>query len=644
MELDELFGMVEKALEGEPSAQYRLGDCFYNGIGVNVDFQKACYWFEKAAEQGNIDAQYKLGLCYYHGNGLDKDYEKARLWYEKAAEQGNECSQINLAGIYEKGEGVERDYEKAAFWYKTAGEQGTFLSKSGWFSIVANGLGDIIEKDSKRALLLAVNAIEAIEPTKRYTKLYALLFLYLGNEYERGIFLKKDYEKAIYWYTKAAEAGNVNAQLSLSDIYFEGRGIKKNLEKAEYWTLKAQELGGGVQTDRLYKIHNSIRYGHADDNISWVVNCAERGIVDAQSRLGYYYSGEKSVYWFEKAAEQGDCDAQSQLGQYYRNIDTEKSIFWLTKAAEQGDRDAPYLIWFIYKGTGEVKNLEKGVRWLTKAAENGIDYAQTELVDCYLDGVGVEKDYKKAAYWLINGDIWLSTFDIDKLKIIINNLTIARNNLKLFEAGGNQGLIEAQLSLASYYSRIDEQPKDAFYWYKKAAEQGNIDAQFEVGSCYALGIGTAKNLEEGKKWYRKAADKGHKEAQRELEKYSDTEKEIEEKKVTQTLLKKEGRSHSDSDRPVDNLIRSASDVGLPEDIIRYVEKNREKYWSGVSSKWILWRKRYENDYSRMEEAIPLIKDVFRKKGWDVETSLYGDRIKFKITKHKESPLEFFLTK
>lgn len=498
MELDELFGMVEKALEGEPSAQYRLGDCFYNGIGVNVDFQKACYWFEKAAEQGNIDAQYKLGLCYYHGNGLDKDYEKARLWYEKAAEQGNECSQINLAGIYEKGEGVERDYEKAAFWYKTAGEQGTFLSKSGWFSIVANGLGDIIEKDSKRALLLAVNAIEAIEPTKRYTKLYALLFLYLGNEYERGIFLKKDYEKAIYWYTKAAEAGNVNAQLSLSDIYFEGRGIKKNLEKAEYWTLKAQELGGGVQTDRLYKIHNSIRYGHADDNISWVVNCAERGIVDAQSRLGYYYSGEKSVYWFEKAAEQGDCDAQSQLGQYYRNIDTEKSIFWLTKAAEQGDRDAPYLIWFIYKGTGEVKNLEKGVRWLTKAAENGIDYAQTELVDCYLDGVGVEKDYKKAAYWLINGDIWLSTFDIDKLKIIINNLTIARNNLKLFEAGGNQGLIEAQLSLASYYSRIDEQPKDAFYWYKKAAEQGNIDAQFEVGSCYALGIGTAKNLEEGK--------------------------------------------------------------------------------------------------------------------------------------------------
>lgn len=632
MELDELFGIVEKALEGESSAQYRLGDCFYNGIGVNVDYQKAAFWFEKAAEQENVDSQYMLGLCYYLGNGFGKDFEKARLWFKKAADRGDELSQVKLALIYENGEGVEQDYEESAYWYKKAGENGSdLLSRVAYFSAFANGLGGVFEEDVKQSLFLATKAIEAISSKREYIKLNSSLFKYFGGVYEHGISVKKDYEKAVYWYTKAAEAGNVNAQLSLSDIYFEGRGLKKNLEKAEYWTLKAQELGGGVQTDRLYKIHNSIRYGHADDNISWVVNCAERGIVDAQSRLGYYYSGEKSVYWFEKAAEQGDCDAQSQLGQYYRNIDTEKSIFWLTKAAEQGDRDAPYLIWFIYKGTGEVKNLEEGVRWLTKAAENGIDHAQTELVDCYLDGVGVEKDYKKAAYWLINGDIWLSTFDIDKLKIIINNLTIARNNLKLFEAGGNQGLIEAQLSLASYYSRIDEQPKDAFYWYKKAAEQGHMDAQYEVGRCFILGVGTAKDIEEGKKWLNKAADQGHKEAQRELKEMNKTEETVGETK-TQTSPQNNEISTNNTIATENKHITIPDVVPLPEDIRRYIDAEISENFRSKSAKWHYYVQSDEDLFfwKRLVQFTQRVKDVYERKGFYVTIDSYKYGIDFKF--------------
>lgn len=632
MELEELFGIVEKAQEGESSAQYRLGDCFYNGIGVNVDYQKAAFWFEKAAEQENVDAQYMLGLGYYLGNGFDKDFEKARLWFKKAADRGDELSQVKLALIYENGEGVEQNYDKAAYWYKRAGEQGCrTVSKAALFTVYAKGFSDVILKDEKQALCWIVKCIEAISIRDQNTKLNATLFLYLGHEYERGILLKKDYEKVVYWYTKAAEAGNVSAQLSLSDIYFEGRGIKKNLEKAEYWTLKAQELGGDEQTDRLYKIYNSIRYGHADDNISWVVNCAERGIVDAQSRLGYYYSGEKSVYWFEKAAEQGDCDAQSQLGQYYRNIDIDKSIFWLTRAAEQGDRDAPYLIWYIYKEMGGVKNLEEGVRWLIKAAENGIDYAQTKLVDCYLDGVGVEKDYKKAAYWLINGDILLSTFDIDKLKIIINNLTIARNNLKLFEAGGNQGLIEAQLSLASYYSRIDEQPKDAFYWYKKAAEQGHMDAQHEVGRCFVLGIGTAKDIEEGKKWLNKAADQGHKEAQRELKEMNKTEETVGETK-TQTSPQNSEISTNNTIATENKHITIPDVVPLPEDIRRYIDAEISENFGSKSAKWHYYVQSDEDLFfwKRLVRFTQRVKDVYERKGFYVTIDSYKYGIDFKF--------------
>lgn len=48
--------------------------------------QKAVEWYTKAAEQGHAAAQYNLGNCYYDGEGVEKDLQKAIEWYTKAAE------------------------------------------------------------------------------------------------------------------------------------------------------------------------------------------------------------------------------------------------------------------------------------------------------------------------------------------------------------------------------------------------------------------------------------------------------------------------------------------------------------------------------------------------------------------------------
>ena len=50
----------------------------------------------KLAEQGYANAQYNLGVCYYNGEGVERDYEQAVYWYEKTAEQGQEFAQYNL--------------------------------------------------------------------------------------------------------------------------------------------------------------------------------------------------------------------------------------------------------------------------------------------------------------------------------------------------------------------------------------------------------------------------------------------------------------------------------------------------------------------------------------------------------------------
>lgn len=53
-------------------------------------------------------------------------------------------------------------------------------------------------------------------------------------------------------------------------------------------------------------------------------------------------------------------------------------------------------------------------------------------------------------------------------------------------------------------------------WYRKAAEQGNADGQFELGRCYANGQGAARDKVEAVKWFRKAAEQGFAQAQCEL--------------------------------------------------------------------------------------------------------------------------------
>ena len=49
----------------------------------------------------------------------------------------------------------------------------------------------------------------------------------------------------------------------------------------------------------------------------------------------------------------------------------------------------------------------------------------------------------------------------------------------------------------------------AFRWYKAAAEQGDEYAQNNLGYCYYNGEGVAKDLVEAAKWYRASANQGH---------------------------------------------------------------------------------------------------------------------------------------
>lgn len=53
---------------------------------------------------------------------------------------------------------------------------------------------------------------------------------------------EKNLERAIKWYQKEAEGGNVMVMFNLANIYFNEERTEKNLEWAFYWCQKQQRV------------------------------------------------------------------------------------------------------------------------------------------------------------------------------------------------------------------------------------------------------------------------------------------------------------------------------------------------------------------------------------------------------------------
>lgn len=77
-----------KAVEGgHEDAQIYLGVCLRRR-NLNDDAAQAFSLFQKAASRGNAEAQYLLGMCYLDGIGVAKNTKTAETWLEKSS-RGN---------------------------------------------------------------------------------------------------------------------------------------------------------------------------------------------------------------------------------------------------------------------------------------------------------------------------------------------------------------------------------------------------------------------------------------------------------------------------------------------------------------------------------------------------------------------------
>lgn len=88
-----------------------------------------------------------------------------------------------------------------------------------------------------------------------------------------------------------------------------------------------------------------------------------------------------------------------------------------------------------------------------------------------------------------------------------------------YRKAAEQGSIAGQCNLGFMYANgygVTKDYQQAVYWYRKAAEQGSVDGQNNLGVMYENGYGVTKDSQQAELWYRKAIEQGHYGAQESL--------------------------------------------------------------------------------------------------------------------------------
>ena len=111
------------AQKNHSRSQYKIGQLFLNGQGVNQDNQSAIYWISKAASNQDDEAQNHLGALYFSGQAIGVDHIKAEELFLAASNKGNISSYHNLGVLYLYSEKVG-NLNKTILWFERAAEKG----------------------------------------------------------------------------------------------------------------------------------------------------------------------------------------------------------------------------------------------------------------------------------------------------------------------------------------------------------------------------------------------------------------------------------------------------------------------------------------------------------------------------------------
>lgn len=262
---------LESKNQADDNLFYKMGIMYKNGLGTDIDMDKAINYFMRSAELNNTNAKRTLSLEYISGEYLEQDIEKGLEMLTECADRGDTLSCYKLGKIYFKGEIVYKDLNTAEKYFLKASE------KENQYALYS--LGTLYLEKEKYNIDKAVKNFEKAlqyEEIKPYAE-YSLAKIMLDNNSYH------DSEKAVSLLESSA-AENDWASFLLGRLYLYGRDdIHKDKEKAMKWLELSAEQGNEYAQNMIDNIHSFENAVAADTIFGLFVNLS-RCIADDYNR------------------------------------------------------------------------------------------------------------------------------------------------------------------------------------------------------------------------------------------------------------------------------------------------------------------------------------------------------------------------
>lgn len=372
---------------GHADAMYELGDCYFDGVGVEKDLHAAFKLMQQAADLGHPMAAAALGVAYHDPgefkNIVTEDEELAEKYLLIAAKSGNSDAQLFLSHLYDN----QERYDEAF--------------------IYANRAACFGNSDAQ---------------------------LYLGSFYFRGVGVEQDKSKAVELLKEASKQGNAKAMQILAECYLDGDGVEADRDLGLDWMKKAADAGDENAIEYIKNLENSRpqpeESADLDDEAQPVAPIDGFPEIDA-SEVAEYRSG----------ANNGDVEAMVKLACCYLTGTGVKendnmAVMWAKRAADLDNVFAAFLLGYRYlePSTGLSPNFQQAAKWFRKAAAKNHPESMYWLGHLYIVGEGVVANTKKGEDLISQAAALGDPQAIDYLK---------KNSIET-QKGGNQTNSEAK--------------------------------------------------------------------------------------------------------------------------------------------------------------------------------------------------------
>lgn len=238
---------------------------------------------------------------------------------------------------------------------------------------------------------------------------------------------------------------------------------------------------------------------------------AADGNVVAMTALGIEYVGRlereddlaEAERWLRRASEKGYAPAQTELGILLVDYRRTKAALneadeWLVKATVQGFKPALHFRAHVYVNSmGSLRDPERAIQLLIPTAEAGDRESQFLLAKAYANR------------------------SVTSQGVVVGNRELA---IEWYEKAAQQGLVEAQFEMGnSFYYGSKNDFRRAAAWFRVPAEQGNAEAMRKIAFCMLAGNKASEDEKrQAIRWLERAIDAGDTEAGSLLKNIRDT--------------------------------------------------------------------------------------------------------------------------